>query len=545
MSQEPLHSALAFAEETQHMSLFRPRVQASFYQCRNVTINGGNFTLQTQSSEPELENFRRIPVGDVVLRENLAVVQRVGWTGKAVRHVHSARVVGVDGAMTAAIFEGENVKEEWDNYIAIHLKLRHPNVFQLYGISHSEDLHVAIYHQEHVPIACVRKSYSATPTHAIYFELFVKSEFLAHAPYIQHVCKISILSSTKCTTWIQTSGILCIEMTPPSPSQGMKAIIMSPPHASPSIRTSKCLARELPEMIEFIGLDDYHNSLLKLQFCQYQKTPLAEESTVRPFSVVAQVEGELDVQTIAHLAQSADQRLDWSLRTSLQAQVMRSKWSRIRAHELYGSHTAAGTQEYFQLWVCYSAAQDSSITQAAYLTQVNYVLSCVGNNRDPQAYSFVASVEAHIKRTYNACRCPDAYLFLPPQSAFLTSDRTRIQYPSLTPFWSRDPGGGERLSEEEAVYLGLPTIEIEIEVKHALLCDGVHEALCEFYQGKGFDPDSAQIAKQLNLPMMHFPDEADPYPLRLCWRNRYHWLDHLGDPYKPLPRRLPSEPEVD
>ncbi|KAK7063384.1 hypothetical protein R3P38DRAFT_906 [Favolaschia claudopus] len=162
------------------MSFLCPRVQALFHQCRNVTINGGNFTFQTQSGEPEFENFRRIPLGDVILREKSAVVQRLGRTGKTVRRVHSATVVGVDGPMTAAMFEGENAKEEWDNYIAPHLKLRHPNVFQLFGISHSKDLHAAIYHNEHIPIACVRKSYRSTPTDAIYLELFMKSEFLVH-----------------------------------------------------------------------------------------------------------------------------------------------------------------------------------------------------------------------------------------------------------------------------------------------------------------------------------------------------------------------------
>ncbi|KAK7063383.1 hypothetical protein R3P38DRAFT_2756321 [Favolaschia claudopus] len=347
-------------------------------------------------------------------------------------------------------------------------------------------------------------------------------------------------------------------MAPPSSSR-MRAITSSV-HPSPSIRAPNYLTRELPEMIKFIALEDYHQSLLKLQFCQYITIPLPKDSTVRPFSVVAQVEGELEFLTIAFLGQSDDQHLDWSLQTTFQAQVMLSKWSRysryffrdgrwtylrtnrrINTRELYDFYSHTGTERYFQLWACYSTAQDSII--AAYLTQASYVLSCVDNDRDPRTYSFVASVEAHIKCTYIARHSPEAYLFLPPQSAFLTSDRTRIQHPSSTPFWSRNPGGRERLSHEEAVALGLPTIEFEITVTHALLCDGVHEALRAFYTGKGFDPDSTQIAKQLKLLMMHFPDEADPYPLR--WRTRYHWLDHLGDPYKPLPRHLPSKPEVD
>ncbi|KAJ7909758.1 hypothetical protein B0H13DRAFT_1542858, partial [Mycena leptocephala] len=68
-------------------------------------------------------------------------------------------------------------------------------------------------------------------------------------------------------------------------------------------------------------------------------------------------------------------------------------------------------------------------------------------------------------------------------------------------YWSLDPKGVQRLNSEEATHLGLPSITVKIEAEGYSWDRTVYDGLRQFHQGKGFDPESQQLAHHLGYPL--------------------------------------------
>ncbi|KAJ6532489.1 hypothetical protein B0H19DRAFT_1187662 [Mycena capillaripes] len=65
--------------------------------------------------------------------------------------MYTARIPGFQSAMTAAVFQGEGAEEQWRAEISRYSDIRHPNVFQLYGIASAKGLHAAVFHDDLIP----------------------------------------------------------------------------------------------------------------------------------------------------------------------------------------------------------------------------------------------------------------------------------------------------------------------------------------------------------------------------------------------------------
>ncbi|KAJ7917711.1 hypothetical protein B0H13DRAFT_1485498, partial [Mycena leptocephala] len=64
-------------------------------------------------------------------------------------------------------------------------------------------------------------------------------------------------------------------------------------------------------------------------------------------------------------------------------------------------------------------------------------------------------------------------------------------------YWSFDPAGVECLSAHEARQLGFPSLELTIDFGGRSWDASVYVNLHQFHRGKGFDPDSQDIARHL------------------------------------------------
>ncbi|KAJ7159696.1 hypothetical protein C8R46DRAFT_863502, partial [Mycena filopes] len=84
---------------------------------------------------------------------------------------------------------------------------------------------------------------------------------------------------------------------------------------------------------------------------------------------------------------------------------------------------------------------------------------------------------------------PPGYLFLCPMEAFKTGP-FRFKWPDSPAYWSRDPSGVERLSAEEAIRLGFPSIEFRTRAYTTSWDPSVYAGLRQFHEAKGFDPAS-------------------------------------------------------
>ncbi|KAJ6464496.1 hypothetical protein C8R45DRAFT_795380, partial [Mycena sanguinolenta] len=68
-------------------------------------------------------------------------------------------------------------------------------------------------------------------------------------------------------------------------------------------------------------------------------------------------------------------------------------------------------------------------------------------------------------------------------------------------YWCLNLSGADRLSMEDARNLGFPAIHIETKMFGRSWDRSVYEGLRRFHEGKGFDPDSRDVARQLGYPL--------------------------------------------
>ncbi|KAJ7887949.1 hypothetical protein B0H13DRAFT_891181 [Mycena leptocephala] len=95
---------------------------------------------------------------------------------------------------------------------------------------------------------------------------------------------------------------------------------------------------------------------------------------------------------------------------------------------------------------------------------------------------------------------PAGYLFLCPPTHFKTGTNS-FRWPAFPAYWSCDPSGVERLSTEEADNLGFPSISLNTTIWGRSWDASVYAGLRQFHQGKGFDPDSQDVARHLDQPL--------------------------------------------
>ncbi|KAK6983800.1 hypothetical protein R3P38DRAFT_3112382 [Favolaschia claudopus] len=486
--------SVATEESSEFEGISSPSVvQALFHENQNFTISGGTFNFTVQRRETEFENFRRIRLGDIVLETKLQGVRYIHGRN-VVRRVHTAKIVGIESPMTVAIYEGQEKgwKEKWDGYISLHMRLRHPNLSQLFGITSSHGLYAAIFHNEYIPCRQMRHMYSVTSTHESYFERFFRDEVMAWG--------LRIPGSG--TYWFHPSGKLCFEM---SPGPHETDTIMNPMQFGypdtidiPSPRYILPLG-EVSKIIDSMTIESYYRGLIRV--LQYRVIPLTRHSTVRPYSIVKHVAGHLE--EMAFLPQ------DWHLRSSLKrwehiddsapiTDIMPTGWTRVL---LCGDEILGAS---FQL----ELARGDQEQGTSWFSQANYSFDRVGLE-----CSYVDQVHVFCEVTGSAPpSLHKIWLFLPPYQAFLSTDLTRYCFPDDEPYWSFDPSGKGHLSSNEAIALELPHCQLEISVYHTFVDEALLKDLHTFHTSKGFNPDSQEVAKYLGLPLFCFGDEGDPSP---------------------------------
>ncbi|KAJ6461483.1 hypothetical protein C8R47DRAFT_106718 [Mycena vitilis] len=112
-------------------------------------------------------------------------------------------------------------------------------------------------------------------------------------------------------------------------------------------------------------------------------------------------------------------------------------------------------------------------------------------------------IESH---HYQASFPSQGWLFICPDTQ-LRSGPCSFQWPDCAAYWSRDPFGAQRLSTEEAEEAGFPLIELELIALGKSWGAGAYAGLWKFHEGKGFAPDSQEIARHLGHPLYQLCDE--------------------------------------
>jgi hypothetical protein len=106
-------------------------------------------------------------------------------------------------------------------------------------------------------------------------------------------------------------------------------------------------------------------------------------------------------------------------------------------------------------------------------------------------------------------KLPSGHLFLCPLAELQAEDLTCFRIPDCGAYWSLDPSGVDRLSDEAAGDLGFPTIEFEMHILVQTWDGSVYEGIRQFHEAKGFDPHSQEVVIELWWPLLQVSCDPD------------------------------------
>ncbi|KAJ7095655.1 hypothetical protein C8R44DRAFT_718234 [Mycena epipterygia] len=458
---------------------------AFFPNAHNFTIAGGHFTSITHSAPTIPSDFRTIPLGDLDLRseirlDDFGVVNRQHGLGTA-RRIYSARVDGRQSDMTVAVYQGGNAEETWQRELAKYSGLRHPNILQLYGVVNSGGIYATIFHDDLVPVEQFVDEYRHSVISTAYLYGYFTREFEDAQAYFQSLFGSSYWLRYESRSWIRRStGRLCVEVAPNSPDNSI-GYILSGSLTQPGMTIHSLGPDREKRIISALTLNQFH------EVCYWYLPTLSIHiihAKVQLGAIVL-LYGESIQEEVAHIPNLTFTDDDWNvLYHRITPTDMENGWRRFPSSCVNESQTVYRTMRirYEDLW----------------LSQANHVFSQLPTAQNLGDYILISGIGYWLRfSTTSNNLVPEGYLFLCPMEDLRSENGTWLQYPECPAYWSLDHSGNTRLSSEEASRLGFPSLQFEMEVEAKSWHTSVYEALGCFHSGKGFDPNSQDIARHL------------------------------------------------
>ncbi|KAK7039968.1 hypothetical protein R3P38DRAFT_3181791 [Favolaschia claudopus] len=281
---------------------------------------------------------------------------------------------------------------------------------------------------------------------------------------------------------------------------------------------------EVSKMMDHIDLEDYFPCLYDFGLCQSQTIPLTLHSTgVRPHSVVKHVAG--DMQEVAYLPQVQCDPPEWSVAVDagvlVDTHMMPNGWTRVF---LFAYNEILGANFELKLSPNYPSVRAHLWHQFAWFAQANSIFGRLG--LECSSCSYIDRIQIRYKVIgWAPGSLGKIYLFLPPYRTFFSADLTRVCFPKAEPYWSFNPSGTDHLSNNQTSAPAIPQTCLEILVDQISIDEAVLEDIHKFNTRKGFDADSQEVAKHLELPLYCLGAEGDPSPSSLYYYSDLSWME--------------------
>ncbi|KAJ7635415.1 hypothetical protein FB45DRAFT_1026298 [Roridomyces roridus] len=504
---------------------------AVFAHATDIVITGGNFTNinHPPSTEPP-ENFRRIPLGDIILNHEIcgptdtSRVVRLRKRRNYVRRMYSAEIVGLQSPLTMAVITGPGAEEQWKNEVACYSNIRHPTILQLYGITSNGGIHALIFHDDLVAwLRYFWDEYDTSHFSQVLFYSSMRTQIHGADQHVQHISGRR-LGLTDYTVWIRPSkGVLHIELVPPESRASVfdplekyhtplppSFSLINPPHPSELMRSISLEAYhdicswDLPSRHWFTAPTGMH---IQLGSIYYVPNLAAEGVKLDKAFLIAGIPG---VDDIASFWYTADDHVD-------------NYWNPI----LFDEGTVISPETG---WIRYRVDSTSVVDGYCLCTDVD---PAIVKAWVAQALHIFTSLDIHMNREDYVLRehwrllmqfsgplddLPPGYIFLCPPDQFASD---RYQVPGCPAYWSLDPSGVERLPPEEATGMGFPEFELDVKIRGLSWTEDGYAGMREFHATKGYDPDTLDVAKALGYPRYDIACEKDEL-------HAYRKLRHFG-----------------
>ncbi|KAF7353129.1 hypothetical protein MSAN_01500300 [Mycena sanguinolenta] len=164
---------------------------------------------------------------------------------------------------------------------------------------------------------------------------------------------------------------------------------------------------------------------------------------------------------------------------------------------------------------CDSPFWEHRITKA-WLAQANCIFAELEETAHIEDYVCIYTAKFTL-RIADERDIPEGYLFVCPPQDFHTNTKHHAnlyQWPACPAYWSLNPSGAARLSTEDANNLGFPAIHIETLMLGDSWDHSVYKGLRQFHEGKGFNPESQEVARQLGYLLFEVLGDCVPFPAR-------------------------------
>ncbi|KAJ7768282.1 hypothetical protein B0H16DRAFT_1882189 [Mycena metata] len=477
---------------------------AFFPGAHHFVVAGGQFISNIiEQPAPEPSDFRRIPLGDLDLRNEIRLdagsgVVHFQTERICARLIYTALVEGKQSDMTVAVYRGAYAEKNWKREIEKHIGIRHPNVVQLYGTVSSGGLYATVFHdglagasqQVH---GGIRSSMIST----VYLYGFFKKELGDAIHYLDPAFSGDIAWQIILQPgfWIRRStGRICVE---PSKNFQFNRLAHPPAGDLPDLPLPALRGDRENSMISSLTLPQYH------EICY---SYLAKTHWFRAFHDTIRAGAIISVQTKEEIAQIPNIGVDdtgWRDPGGEDHRVvMENGWTRF--------YCPYGPVMHRILWPRHRGT--------CWLSQANHI-----SNQYPISvnHGWVWQIKYEIIFSTLSDDLPGAYLFLCPMNDLRSEDGSFIgERPECPAYWSFDPAGREQLSPDVVSAIGLPSLGWEREILCRSWDTHVYSGLSQFHAAKGFDPNTQDVARHLGEALYELscdprieeviPNEGDP-----------------------------------
>ncbi|KAF7352136.1 Kinase-like protein [Mycena venus] len=476
----------------------------------NYDINTRHFSVHLLTNyrpdDTHIGAFRTIRLGDINLLKEIRLNGQSGAVGRrrqeaSVRRMYYAKLEGRDsGRMTVAIYQGDGAQEEWGQHVAKHESIRHPNIAQVYGLVRTGGLRATVFHDELIPFQQFLDRFRHSPILTAYIHAYSTTEWNETREY----CYSSgVIDCHNSSFWVRPTGQLCLDLVRNAePETDFEAVdlmdFIFPRIEGLSLDSLDASSAEA-EVISSSGLNDYLQICSQPPIAQFWTLSVSTRLPMCPGSIIfhSTWQPEAFFKITGPPSIEGDFKISrWYMPTTSKSQgeVMDNSWIRHDSRRIPSS---------FQVEINLPHKGD------VWLAQANHFFAQCQITSHFQYYVFIEAINFSIRCLPNPCNDhePQGYLFLCPPKDF-RSGPVSFQWPTLPAYWSLDPSGATPLSNKDATTLGFPMIHIGTFLRGSSWNKSVYEGLHKFHRGKGFNPESPDVAIYLGSPLYELSGEV-------------------------------------
>ncbi|KAJ7679418.1 hypothetical protein DFH06DRAFT_510731 [Mycena polygramma] len=500
------HTDAGFASTSNTESLGAASYGSTFFsKAHHFSVSGGTFSNVTHnynSVSTVLSDFRSIRLGDIDLRQLRFETNRFVRERRSTCRVYAARVEGRKSGVTVTIYEGDGAKDKWREDISYYSSLRHPNVVQLWGVTTSCRIYAAVFHDDLISFEEFVHRRRDSPVLTVYMYAYRATAHWNLRPYFDS----NLLHWSWGIIWIRAStGLLCVDPVQQDPMWHLDRL----PRWSEPINSHAPTFLDAPTTesaaISSLTLEHYHY-ICRVRLPQRGWISISTSVTV-DLSALLYWPAGLQFQESVPIASLPD------------AETWSSPWRSWARSSPWNSWNISG-DVMDNGWIRYPVedtlrgpSSTSSIRSygigTPWLSQANAIFRRRGITTNLEDYGVVNSIEFWVgisKATEDLATA--GYLFLCP-IAHVQIASSSFCWPECPAYWSLDPNGINRLTTEKATQLGFPSITLATNIHVSSWDARVYAGLRQFHQGKGFDPDSQDVARHLGHPLYRLTGEEE------------------------------------